>query len=118
MCVFTLYRIITYIFVIGDINTALEKHCMKSVRIRNFSGSFLLRISPYSVRIRENTNQKNSEYGHFSRSENLYLTVFHHFSMSVFMCKSFFFVHFLRLICINTSTVLAEVAAERKSHRI
>ena len=25
-------------------------------------------ISPYSVRIRENTDQKNSEYGHFSRS--------------------------------------------------
>ena len=28
------------------------------------------RISPYSVRIQENTNQKNSEYGHFSRSVN------------------------------------------------
>ena len=26
-------------------------------------------ISPYSVRMRENTDQKNSEYGHFSRSE-------------------------------------------------
>ena len=25
-------------------------------------------ISPYSVRIRENTDQKNSEYGHFPRS--------------------------------------------------
>ena len=25
-------------------------------------------ISPYSVRIRENADQKNSEYGHFSRS--------------------------------------------------
>ena len=29
----------------------------------------ILRISPYSVRMRENTNHKNSEYGHFSRSE-------------------------------------------------
>ena len=28
-------------------------------------------ISPYSVRMRENTDQKNSEYGHFSRSEIL-----------------------------------------------
>ena len=28
-----------------------------------------LRISPYSVRMRENTDLKNSEYGHFSRSE-------------------------------------------------
>ena len=28
------------------------------------------RISPYSLRMRENTEQKNSEYGQFSRSEN------------------------------------------------
>ena len=28
----------------------------------------LLRKSPYSVRMRENTDQKNSEYGHFSHS--------------------------------------------------
>ena len=30
----------------------------------------ILRISPYSVRIRENTDQNNSEYGHFLRSAN------------------------------------------------
>ena len=29
----------------------------------------LLRISPYSVRMRENMDQKNSEYGHFSCSD-------------------------------------------------
>ena len=29
----------------------------------------LPRKSPYSVRMRENTNEKNSEYGHLSRSE-------------------------------------------------
>ena len=28
----------------------------------------ILRISPYSVRMPENTDEKNSEYGHFSRS--------------------------------------------------
>ena len=28
---------------------------------------------PYSVRMRENTDQKNSEYGHFSRSDKPYL---------------------------------------------
>ena len=28
--------------------------------------SVLLRISPYSVRIRENADQNNSEYGHFT----------------------------------------------------
>ena len=35
-------------------------HCEKSVRIR------------YSVRMWENTAQKNSEHGHFSRSDKLY----------------------------------------------
>ena len=29
----------------------------------------ILRISPYSVQTRKNTDQKNSEYGHISRSE-------------------------------------------------
>ena len=29
-------------------------------------------ISPYSVRMRENMDQKNSEYGHFSRSEKIF----------------------------------------------
>ena len=50
---------------------------MKRVRIRSFSGSYFpayglnterysVRISPYLVRMRENTVQKNSEYEHFS----------------------------------------------------
>ena len=41
-----------------------EHHCVKSVRIRNFS-------DPYSVQIRENADQKNSKYGHFLRSESM-----------------------------------------------
>ena len=36
-------------------------HCVKSVPIRSFSG-------PFSVRVRQNTDQKNSEYGQFLRS--------------------------------------------------
>ena len=53
---------------------------MKSVRIQSFSGpyfpAFGLNTSPYLVRIRENTDQQNSEYGHFSRSKNIsYLQV-------------------------------------------
>ena len=58
-------------------------HCVKSVRIRSFSGPCfpafglnterysveILRISPYSVRIRENTGHKNSKYGHFLRCD-------------------------------------------------
>ena len=38
-----------------------SQHCVKSVRIPSFSGS-------YSVRKWGNADQENSEYGHFSRS--------------------------------------------------
>ena len=38
-----------------------EYHCVKSVDIRSFSG-------PYSVQMRGNAGEKNSEYGHFSCS--------------------------------------------------
>ena len=55
-------------------------HCGKSARIRRFSSPYfpafglnterysIFRDTPYSVRMRENTDQKNSEYGHFSSS--------------------------------------------------
>ena len=53
-------------------------HCVKNVSIRSFLWSIfssirteyveILRISPYSIRMRENKYQKNSEHGHFSRS--------------------------------------------------
>ena len=36
-------------------------HCVKSVLIRNFYG-------PYSVRMQENTDQKNSKHGHSLRN--------------------------------------------------
>ena len=51
-------------------------YCVKSVRIRRFSDPYfpafgpILRISLYSVLMRENTDQKNSEYGHFSCSDS------------------------------------------------
>ena len=38
-----------------------EFHYARSVRIRGYSGA-------YSVRMQENTDQNNSEYGHFSHS--------------------------------------------------
>ena len=37
-------------------------HCVKSVRIRSYSG-------PQSVWMRENIDQNNSEYGYFLRSD-------------------------------------------------
>ena len=51
----------------------VKEHCVKSARIWSYTGlyfpSFGLNISPYSVRMRGNTDQNNSEYGHFLRSE-------------------------------------------------
>ena len=38
-------------------------HCVKSVHVRGYPG-------PYSVRMRENKDQDNFEYGHFLRSVN------------------------------------------------
>ena len=40
-----------------------EVHCVKSVRIQSYSGPH---FPP--VRMREKTDQSNSEYGHFLRS--------------------------------------------------
>ena len=55
---------------------AEKVHWVKGVRIWSFLVRIshirtkygdILRINPYSARMRENTGQKNSEYGHFSR---------------------------------------------------
>ena len=53
---------------------SLRENCLYSElfwsvfsRIRTEYGE-ILRISPYSVRMRENTDQNNSEYCHFLRS--------------------------------------------------
>ena len=44
------------------INIEWPMHCVKSVRIRSYSG-------PQSVWMRENIDQNNSEYGYFLRSD-------------------------------------------------
>ena len=61
-------------------------NCVKSVHIRSFSGpqfpAFGLnteRHSPYSVQMRKNMDQNNSEKGQFSRCVYEVLTLFHHF---------------------------------------
>ena len=56
-------------------------HCVKSVRVRSFSGPYFHAFGmnseiygvkpPNSVQMRENKDQKNSEYGLFSPSEQL-----------------------------------------------
>ena len=57
-----------------DIISKLREKCLFSElfwsafsRIRTEYGEIFC-ISPYSVRMRENADQNNSEYGHFSRS--------------------------------------------------
>ena len=53
---------------------ALRKKCLFSELFWSVFSRFwtecgeILRISPYSVRMRENTDQNNSEYVHFSRN--------------------------------------------------
>ena len=63
---------------ISNIYITPASKCAKSVRIRSIFWSIifciraewgnLLRKSPYSVRIQENTDQKKSVFGHFSSS--------------------------------------------------
>ena len=66
----------------GNNNLIINIHWVKSVRIRSFSGSYFpifeLNTERCSVRIRKNTDQKNSKHGHFLRSDsfsNLYITL-------------------------------------------
>ena len=44
-------------------------HYVKSVRIRGYTCPQVRSISLFSVRMRENADQNNFEYGHFSRSD-------------------------------------------------
>ena len=59
-----------------------------------FSGSYFpafgLTISHYSVRMRENTDQKNFIFGHFSRSENDQINQFIHFDKKKFNDENIF----------------------------
>ena len=67
-----------------------DNDCVKSVRIWSFSGPYFptfglnterrgTQYSPYSVRMRENMDQKNSGYGHFPRSEYVCLSHLHEY---------------------------------------
>ena len=47
---------------VDDSSLIASIHCVKRVRIRSFSGPYFPAFGP-------NTDQKNSEYGHFSRSD-------------------------------------------------
>ena len=65
------------------------KHCVKNVRMsKSYSGQDfpVFRISPYSVRMRENADQKNSEYGHFLRIKSLFMIAVGH-SFLIISCS-------------------------------
>ena len=60
--------------------------CVKSVRIRNFS-------STYSARTRENTDQKNFEFEHFSCSVSLFMYFLQRYqgnSRNFLFCRNFY----------------------------
>ena len=80
---------------------ALSTHCVKSARIWSFSGPYFphsdwirrdTHISPYSVRMRENTDQKNSEYRHFSRSDGNHHSSIALWTLSHVTVYAFFFL--------------------------
>ena len=53
------------------------KYCVKSVRIRSYAGLYFPAFGlnteryEYSVRMRKNADQNNSEYGYFSHSDGM-----------------------------------------------
>ena len=67
-----------------------QKICPTKVSQNHGRGFFIneqriLRISPYSVRMRENTNQNNSEHRHFLRSEMVFLTLPKELQLTLFL---------------------------------
>ena len=84
----------------------IENHCVKSVRIQSYSG-------PYSVRLQDNTDQNNSKYGHFSRSEYYWKYIFRTLSLWF----SFrWFLHCTTLKCNNTWNTFDEIPHLGSSH--
>ena len=81
-------------------------HCVKSVRIWSFSAPYfrafglnkkkMRSISPYSVPVRGNTGQENSEYGHFLRSDCF--NIFNKYPKQASNEKNFISLHFLTLV--------------------
>ena len=75
---------------------------MKSFRSRSFSGPYFPAFGlntercPYSVRMPENTDQKNFEYRHFSRSVGYVEAIY---DVIKFICGSFSF----RIVILDTS---------------
>ena len=65
-----------------------ENHCVKSVCIRSYSGPHFPACRLNKVRMRENVDQNNSEYGHFSRNERLSCLLAYEAKMACLSCKN------------------------------
>ena len=67
-------------------------HYVKSVHIRSYTGPC---FSEFIVRMRENTDQNNSEYGHFSRIGNLHRII-------IYLACYYESLHWNRIVIILT----------------
>ena len=59
-----------FLIVMKQFNSAL--HCVKSVHIRSYSGPYFPAFEMNSAKMRENVDQNNPKYGHFSLSVSMY----------------------------------------------
>ena len=95
------FKLTVWMFHVDCINEIIKRvyrklsrnfHCVKSVPIRRHSGSYfpefglntMRHVYPYSIRMQENTDQNNSEYGHFLRSD--FLLTISPFHAIVYFC--------------------------------
>ena len=67
-------------------------------------------ISPYSARMRENANQSNSEYRHFTQCY-LSIPVCHHFYVLDFFILFFHFIYQQLMTFINTFYLFCKICA-------
>ena len=92
-CGFNIYDLVC----IG-LNTAWKVSVFAVFLVRIFPHLDWIRWDPYSVQMRENTDQKNSEYGSFSLSERLPW-----FRNSFYNCVLFLHIFNVVLHCFNKS---------------
>ena len=52
-------------------NLKYSQHCVKSVRFRSYSGPHFAAFGLNTVRMQENADQNNFDYGHFLRSASV-----------------------------------------------
>ena len=108
-------------FFVTDVGTSYQfnyLHCLNSVKIRSFFRSIfsyiwkeyvdLFRKSLYSVRIQENKEEKNSVFGHFSRSASVrYIETFKVYIWSVNILFKFFFIYTIKIVITTDATVIS-----------